>query len=51
MDMIFSADSLATMCALREVFDPERRSNPGKVVPMHACREWHMAPAARVAAK
>jgi glycolate oxidase subunit GlcD len=51
MDMIFSADSLATMCALREVFDPERRSNPGKVIPMHACREWHMAPAARVAAK
>ncbi len=51
MDMIFSADSLATMCALREVFDPERRSNPGKVVPVHACREWHMAPAARVAAK
>ena len=47
MDMIFSADSLATMCALREVFDPERRSNPGKVVPMHACREWHMAPATR----
>ena len=30
MDMIFSADSLATMCALREVFDPERRSNPGQ---------------------
>ena len=51
MDMIFSADSLATMCALREVFDPDRRSNPGKVVPMHACREWHMAPAARLAAK
>ncbi|MGH7617872.1 MAG: FAD-linked oxidase C-terminal domain-containing protein, partial [Gemmatimonadaceae bacterium] len=47
MDMIFSADSLATMCSLREVFDPDRRSNPGKVVPMHACREWHMAPAAR----
>ena len=48
MDMIFSPDSLATMCSLREVFDPERRSNPGKVVPMHACREWHAAPAARV---
>jgi FAD/FMN-containing dehydrogenase len=47
MDMIFSPDSLATMCSLREVFDPERRSNPGKVVPMHACREWHAAPAAR----
>ena len=47
MDLIFSPDSLATMCALREVFDPDRRSNPGKVVPMHACREWHMAPSAR----
>ncbi len=47
MDLIFSPDSLATMCALRDVFDPERRSNPGKVVPVHACREWHMAPSAR----
>jgi glycolate oxidase subunit GlcD len=47
MDLIFSADSLATMCALREVFDPERRSNPSKVIPVHACREWHAAPAAR----
>jgi len=51
MEMIFSPDSLATMCALRDVFDPERRSNPGKVVPLHACREWHMAPAARAAAR
>jgi len=49
MDMIFSPDSLATMCALRQVFDPDRRSNPGKVVPMHSCREWHMSPAARPA--
>jgi FAD/FMN-containing dehydrogenase len=48
MDMIFSAESLATMCTLREVFDPERRSNPGKVVPVHACREWHGVPAARI---
>jgi glycolate oxidase subunit GlcD len=51
MDLIFSPDSLATMCALRDVFDPEHRSNPGKVVPVHACREWHMAPQARVAAR
>ena len=43
------AESLATMCTLRDVFDPDRRSNPGKVVPVHACREWHMAPAARPA--
>jgi glycolate oxidase subunit GlcD len=47
MNLIFSPDSLATMCSLREVFDPERRSNPGKVVPTHSCREWHMAPSAR----
>jgi glycolate oxidase subunit GlcD len=47
MEMIFSADSLATMCSLREAFDPERRANPGKVVPIHSCREWHMTPAAR----
>ena len=47
MDLIFSPDSMATMCALRQVFDPDRRSNPGKVIPVHACREWHMAPSAR----
>jgi glycolate dehydrogenase FAD-linked subunit len=47
MERIFSPDSLAAMCALREVFDPERRANPGKVVPVHSCREWHMAPSAR----
>lgn len=50
MDLIFSPDSLATMCMLRDVFDPDRRCNPGKVVPVHACREWHMAPAARATA-
>jgi glycolate oxidase subunit GlcD len=47
MDLIFSPESLATMCSLRNVFDPLHRSNPGKVVPIHSCREWHMAPAAR----
>jgi glycolate oxidase len=35
------------MCALRDAFDPERRANPGKVVPVRGCREWHAAPAAR----
>ncbi len=49
MPRIFSADSLSAMCDLRTVFDPERRSNPDKVVPVHSCREWAMAPAARVA--
>jgi len=44
MSLIFSNDSLAAMCRLREVFDPDRRANPGKVVPVHSCREWHGAP-------
>jgi len=46
MSLIFSDESLAAMCRLREVFDPERRANPGKVVPVHSCREWHGAPRA-----
>jgi len=29
------------MCSIRDVFDPERRANPGKVVPVHSCKEWH----------
>jgi FAD/FMN-containing dehydrogenase len=40
MPLVFSDDTLAAMCALREVFDPDRRANPGKVVPTHSCREW-----------
>ena len=46
MQLVFSAESLAAMCRLREVFDPDRRANPGKVVPVHSCREWHGAPRA-----
>ena len=49
MDALFSSESLSAMCSLRDVFDPERRANPGKVVPTHSCREWYMAPAARAA--
>ena len=44
MDLVFSADSLATMCRLRDVFDPDRRANPGKVVPTPSCREWVAVP-------
>src|SRR3984957_1840038 len=40
MDQIFSPESLAAQCAVRTVFDPARRANPGKVVPVHSCREW-----------
>ncbi len=43
MPRIFSEDSLQAMCALRGVFDPLRRANPDKVVPVHTCREWTMA--------
>jgi glycolate oxidase subunit GlcD len=41
MELIFSPASMDAMCALRSVFDPNRRSNPGKAVPMHSCREWY----------
>jgi glycolate oxidase subunit GlcD len=47
MDRLFSEETLGAMCALRTVFDPDRRSNPGKVVPVHSCREWHAAPSTR----
>ncbi len=47
MEQLFTADTLDAMCSLRAVFDPDRRANPGKAVPMRACREWHGAAAAR----
>jgi glycolate oxidase subunit GlcD len=50
IDLIFSPDSLAAMCRVREVFDPHRRANPGKVVPIHSCQEWQAVPAVRAAA-
>ena len=48
MDTLFTAGTLGAMCALRDVFDPEHRANPGKVVPVHSCREWRVTPAARL---
>jgi len=49
MPALFDGDTLAAMCRLRDVFDPEHRANRGKVVPVHSCREWHQAPSARPA--
>ncbi len=43
MPLIFDAESLGAMHAVRRVFDPDERVNPGKVVPVHACREWASA--------
>ena len=48
IELIFSPDSLGAMCKLREVFDPDRRANPGKVVPIHSCQEWRATPAGRM---
>ena len=47
MESLFSDASLNAMCELRGVFDPDHRSNPGKVVPIHACKEWNAIPAQR----
>ena len=47
MDSIFDADTLTAMRDVRRVFDPEQRANPGKVVPLHACREWWSSSAGR----
>lgn len=40
MESLFSPASLQAMCAVRQAFDPGGRANPGKVVPVHHCREW-----------
>lgn len=39
MDALFTPATLDGMCRLRDVFDPHRRANPGKVVPVRYCRE------------
>ncbi len=45
MPDLFDPETLAAMHEVRRVFDPAERLNPGKVVPIHACREWYAAPA------
>ncbi len=47
MPLIFDVETLGAMRAVRRAFDPAERANPGKVIPMHACREWLATPAAR----
>jgi glycolate oxidase subunit GlcD len=47
MDQLFTAETLRAMCDLRDVFDPNHRANPGKVIPMRSCREWHGVRATR----
>jgi FAD/FMN-containing dehydrogenase len=50
MPMLFDEPTLAAMCDLRSAFDPERRANPAKVIPVSSCREWLAAPSLRQAA-
>ncbi|MBC7791663.1 MAG: FAD-binding protein [Anaerolineae bacterium] len=47
MPLVFTPQTLDAMCQVRQVFDPERRSNPEKVVPVHSCREWYAVRGAR----
>lgn len=47
MPLIFDPDTLSAMRAVRRVFDPRERANPGKVVPVHSCREWWAGGAGR----
>jgi glycolate oxidase subunit GlcD len=39
MEWLFGPDDLAAMCHVRDAWDPARRLNPGKTIPVHACRE------------
>ena len=47
MPWIFDAESLGAMRAVRRAFDPAEMANPGKVVPVRACREWCAVKSAR----
>lgn len=40
MPKAFDPPSLDQMCEVRRAFDPDARANPGKVFPLHTCREW-----------
>ncbi|MFT7543159.1 MAG: glycolate oxidase subunit GlcD [Gammaproteobacteria bacterium] len=43
MELLFSPDDLTAMCRVRDVWDPARRMNPNKLVPLRACGELRMA--------
>ena len=43
MPLVFDPETLGAMRAARRAFDPGNQANPGKVVPVHACREWTRA--------
>ena len=47
MPEIFDADTLTAMAHARAAFDTDNLANPGKVIPLHSCREWWQAGATR----
>jgi len=44
IELVFSPDDLDAMCRARDAWDPERRMNPGKLIPMRACMELRTPP-------
>ncbi len=46
MEYLFSPQDLAAMCRVRDAWDPRRRMNPGKLLPVRACGEIRTAPLA-----
>ncbi len=51
MEWAFTPDDLSAMCRLREAWDPERRMNPGKLLPVRACMETRARGAPRPSAR
>jgi len=44
MELLFAPADLDAMCRVRDVWDPGRRMNPGKLVPLRACQELRSPP-------
>lgn len=51
MEHLFGQADFAAMCRVRDVWDPDRRMNPGKILPTRACLETRGASLPRSAAE
>lgn len=43
LDLLFTPEDLSTMCKVRDVWDPNRRMNPDKLIPLRSCMEIRQA--------
>jgi glycolate oxidase subunit GlcD len=43
MTLVFDAETLGIMRSVRRAFDPRELANPGKMLPLHRCREWKLS--------